>query len=226
MYDRFREFSWNSTCDDGPMRTRGWGGNLPRTEDEARERIVAAAMRCIDRSGPAKATLADVASELQVTRQTVYRILPTTADLLTAVGEAGADQFLDRLADHVADITEPRDALAEAIVYTLGRLPEEPYIGLLVQVGENELFSWGVTSSRAMEFGTSVLRRFPIDWAAAGFDDDEKLDGLAEFMLRVLMSFLQYPSDPPRSPEQLRAYLRRWLGPAVDFGPADGTPAR
>ena len=203
------------------MRTRGWGGDLPRTEDEARERIVAAAMRCIDRSGPGKATLADVAAELQVTRQTVYRVFPTTAELLTAVGEAGATQFLDRLTDHVADITDPRDALAEAIVYTLGRLPDEPYIGLLVQVGENELFSRGATSSRAMEFGASVLRRFPIDWAEVGIDD-EKLEGLAEFMLRVLMSFLQYPSDPPRTPEQLRVYLRRWLGPALDIaGTAD-----
>lgn len=203
------------------MRTRGWGGDLPRTEDEARERIVAAAMRCIDRSGPDRATLADVAAELQVTRQTVYRVFPTTADLLTAVGEAGATQFLDRLTDHVADITDPRDALAEAIVYTLGRLPDEPYIGLLVQVGENELFSRGATSSRAMEFGASVLRRFPIDWAEVGVDD-EKLEGLAEFMLRVLMSFLQYPSDPPRTPEQLRVYLRRWLGPALDIaGAAD-----
>ena len=132
------------------MRTRGWGGDLPRTEDEARERIVAAAMRCIDRSGPGKATLADVAAELQVTRQTVYRVFPTTAELLTAVGEAGATQFLDRLTDHVADITDPRDALAEAIVYTLGRLPDEPYIGLLVQVGENELFSRGATSSLSL----------------------------------------------------------------------------
>lgn len=204
------------------MRTRGWGGDLPRTEDEARERIVAAAMRCIDRSGPGKATLADVATELQVTRQTVYRVFPTTAELLTAVGEAGATQFLDRLTDHVADITDPRDALAEAIVYTLGRLPDEPYIGLLVQVGENELFSRGATSSRAMEFGASVLRRFPIDWAEVGIDD-AKLEGLAEFMLRVLMSFLQYPSDPPRTPEQLRVYLRRWLGPALDIAGAADT---
>ena len=204
------------------MRTRGWGGDLPRTEDEARERIVAAAMRCIDRSGPGKATLADVAAELQVTRQTVYRVFPTTAELLTAVGEAGATQFLDRLTDHVADITDPRDALAEAIVYTLGRLPDEPYIGLLVQVGENELFSRGATSSRAMEFGASVLRRFPIDWDEVGIDD-EKLEGLAEFMLRVLMSFLQYPSDPPRTPEQLRVYLRRWLGPALDIAGAADT---
>ncbi|MGV9480923.1 TetR/AcrR family transcriptional regulator [Gordonia aichiensis] len=207
------------------MRTRGWGGDLPRSEEEARERIVSAAMRCIDRSGPAKTTLADVAVELQVTRQTVYRVFPTTADLLAAVGEAGAEQFLERLTAHVADITDPRDALAEAVVYTLGRLPDEPHIGLLVQVGENEVFSRGATSSRAMRFGASVLRRFPIDWAAMGVDD-ERLDGLAEFMLRILLSFLQYPSDPPRSPDQLRAYLRRWLTPALDLEEPDAPPVR
>ncbi|MCH5641749.1 MULTISPECIES: TetR/AcrR family transcriptional regulator [unclassified Gordonia (in: high G+C Gram-positive bacteria)] len=195
------------------MRTRGWGGKLPRDEDEARTRTVEAAMRCVDRYGPTKTTLADVANELGVTRQTVYRLFPTTADLLSAVGEAGTDQFLDRLADHVSGITDPSDAVAEAVVYTLEALPTERYIGLLLQAGETEVFSRGATSSRAMSFGKSVLQRFPIDWVEIGLDDE--LEGLAEFMLRSFMSFVQYPSDPPRTSDELRAYVKRWLGPAL-----------
>ena len=34
------------------MRNRGWRGDPPADDVEARERIIAAAMRCIDRHGP------------------------------------------------------------------------------------------------------------------------------------------------------------------------------
>jgi len=41
----------------------GWRGDPPRSETEARKRIVGAAMRCVDRYGPAKTGLSDVAHE-------------------------------------------------------------------------------------------------------------------------------------------------------------------
>ena len=39
-------------------------------------------------------------------------------------------------------------------------------------------------------------------------------------MLRLLQSFLVDPGHPPRSPAERRAYLRRWIAPAIA-----GTPA-
>ncbi|MBF4162467.1 TetR/AcrR family transcriptional regulator [Nocardioides acrostichi] len=193
------------------MRTRGWQGDLPRDEAEARERIVAATRRCVERHGAAKTTLADVANELGVTRQTVYRYFSSIADLLVAVGESGAEQFLDRLTAHVADIREPGEALVEAIAHTIEHIAEEPHIGLLLQTGETELFSRRATSSTAMDFGLAVLHRFPIEWSY----DEIEMTGLVEFMLRTFLSLLEHPSDPPRDGEELRAYLRRWVAPAL-----------
>lgn len=212
-------------CHNGLVRTRGWGGDIPRDEDEARHRVVAAAMLCVDRHGPSKTTMADVADELGVTRQTVYRLFPTTTDLLAAVGEAGAEQFLDRLAHHVGHITDPSDAVAEAVAYTLDVLPRERHIGLLLQTGKTDVFARGATSSQAMRFGKAVLQRFPIDWPSIGIDEEE-LESLAEFMLRAFMSFLQYPSDPPRSPDEIRAYVKRWLGPALLHEPSQAGTRR
>jgi hypothetical protein len=54
-----------------------------------------------------------------------------------------------------------------------------------------------------------MLRRLDVDWAAAGFGDD--LAELAELVMRVLLSFLQYPTDPPRSDDQMRSYLQTWI---------------
>lgn len=196
------------------MRTRGWQGDLPRDEDEARERIVAAATRCVDRLGPTKTNIAAVATELGVTRQTVYRYFPGLPDLLVAVAEAGTAQFLARMEAHLAHVTSPAEAVAESIVFSLNTIPTEPYIGLLLQAGENEVFTRGVTSSQAMSYGAQMLRRTPVDWDSIGVRDGD-FESLAEIVMRLMVSFLEYPADPPRTDDEVRLLVRRWLGPAL-----------
>jgi hypothetical protein len=63
--------------------------------------------------------------------------------------------------------------------------------------------------------GADILRQVPVDWSEVGVADDE-LDGLAEILMRLFVSFLQYPTDPPRSEDDLRDLVRRWLGPALE----------
>ena len=93
----------------------GWRGDPPGSEAEARERIVGAAMRCVDRYGPEKTGLSDVAHELGVTRQTVYRYFAGTDDLLAAVARSAADSYLDGL-DGIGDPGQmPREAVEVAI---------------------------------------------------------------------------------------------------------------
>jgi AcrR family transcriptional regulator len=193
---------------------RGWGGDPPRDDREAHERIVDAAMRCIDRYGPHKTGLSDVAQELGVTRQTVYRLYPSTEDLFLAVGAAAADTFLDRLAAHVADLTDPADAVVEGIAYTYERLPRDRFLGLLLTTGRSETFLKHATAPHAMAFGHAMLARMNVDWSIAGYDTHEELDGLVEFGLRVLESLVL---DPPkkRTRAQLRAFLHRWVAPAI-----------
>ena len=60
----------------------------------------------------------------------------------------------------------------------------------------------------------TMLRHTHIDWAAIGYND-RTLDELIEFLLRNIQSMIVAPTDPPRSGALLRAYLRRWIGPAL-----------
>jgi hypothetical protein len=60
-----------------------------------------------------------------------------------------------------------------------------------------------------------MLRRFDVDWARLGFTDSE-LDQLAEHLLRIIQSFVIDPGRPPRRGVELRDYLRRWVGSAVE----------
>ena len=165
------------------MGHHGWQGNPPRTEDEARQRIIAATTSCVERLGSTKTTVSEVATELGVTRQTVYRYYPSHAELLGAVAQAGLDDFVERMVGHLSTFTTPTDVAIESIVYAVETIPQEPSIGLLFQAGETDVSGREVTSSMAITVGADILRRIPVDWSDIGVQDTE-LDGLAEILTR------------------------------------------
>src|SRR5215207_299454 len=116
------------------MRTHGWSGSAPASDEEAVERILAAASGAIDERG-ADFSIADVARTLGVTRQTVYRYFPSTEALLVASAVRSADDFLERLAEHLHGLTNPMDAVTEGIATALEWLPKDKHLGLLLAPG-------------------------------------------------------------------------------------------
>lgn len=199
------------------MGHHGWRGDPPRTEPLARERLMGAAHRCLDRAGVEKTTLSDVAAEAGVSRQTVYRYFLSLGDLLNAVAEAGAAAFVERMQAHLAKHDTAVEAVIEAIMFCLEELPNEPRVGVLLRAEDPDLFGRGITSSTGFDLGATLLRSLPVDWEANGIHGDD-LAGLAELMLRLIGSFMQHPPTTPRSSEDLRVFLRRWLGPALEAG--------
>jgi AcrR family transcriptional regulator len=195
------------------VRTHGWSGSTPATDDEAVARILSAAGKAIDERG-AEFSIADVARTLGVTRQTVYRYFPSTEALLVAVAVQAADDFLERLAGHLRGLDDPVDAVTEAIATALEWLPKDKHLGLLLAPGRADEHTVSVTSDVALQFANRMVRRFDVDWAGLGFTDEE-LDELAEHLLRIIQSFVIDPGRPPRTGEDLRGYLRRWVGGAV-----------
>ncbi|MEU8637826.1 TetR/AcrR family transcriptional regulator [Amycolatopsis sp. NPDC048633] len=197
------------------MGHHGWQGNPPGTEDEARRRIVEAATACLDRAGLAKTSLSDVAAEAGVTRQTVYRYFPSLNDILRAVALAGVEEFAGRMERHLASFGSATEVAVESVVFAVRTLPGEPHLGLLLQAGEADFFTVGVISPLAFSYGARILRNVPVDWAAVGVTTDDDLQGLAELLMRLFLSFLQYPSTPALTDDGIRALVRRWIGPAL-----------
>ena len=93
------------------MRTHGWSGSAPATDEEAIARILDAAGKAIDAQG-ADFSITDVARTLGVTRQTVYRYFPSTDALLVAAAVHAASGVLDRMTAHLQGITDPTSARA------------------------------------------------------------------------------------------------------------------
>ncbi|MGK8523923.1 TetR/AcrR family transcriptional regulator [Nocardia asteroides] len=192
---------------------RGWGGSPPKDDEEAARRIVAAAVELIGRTG-AEISIADVAESLGVIRQTVYRYFPSANALMTAAAIASVDGFLDRLARHVSGIGDAVEAMTEAVVYTLSEVRRIPHLGILLSSTYSNVHPERLTSEEAQAFGMTMIKRFDVDWEHYGYDDDS-LHELVEYVLRTMQSFFVAPGNPPRGEEDLRRYLRRWMGSAI-----------
>jgi AcrR family transcriptional regulator len=204
------------------MRTHGWSGATPVNDDEAIARILDATKRRIDQSGK-NFGISDVAKDVGVTRQTVYRYFPSTEALLFATSVSEVAPFLDTLTRHVRKIHDPAEVVVEGIAHTLERLPHERYLGLLLTPGKASAFSAGVTSDMAMSFGRALLERFDVDWSSAGIAEGD-MDQLVEFMLRIFQSLVIDPGRPPHKGKELRAFLRRWVAPAISGSVSKNAP--
>lgn len=194
-------------------RRRGWGGSPPDNDEEATRRIVAAAVDLIARTG-SEISIADVAESLGVIRQTVYRYFPSADALMRASAIASVDGFLDRLTQQVSGMEDPVEAMTEAVVYTLTEVHRTPHLGIVLSATYTNVDPGGMTSEEAQAFGMTMIKRFDVDWAHYGYDDDS-LQELVEYLLRIMQSFFLSPGNPPRSAEELRRYLRRWMGSAI-----------
>jgi AcrR family transcriptional regulator len=213
LYGRTHRTTVLGQAEGDGVKNKSWQGDQPADDTEARQRIIAAAMRCLDRNGATKTGISDVATELGVTRQTVYRLFPSTEQLLMAVAAAAADAFVDRMVARVRDETDPAQMLVECLAFTLERLPKERYLSLLVVPERKASFTRGITSAAGFDLTDKLLTRLPVDWEVLGIHGPRRNE-LIEIWLRTLQSFALEPG-PRRTGSQLRALLNRWLAPAV-----------
>ncbi|MEU1210632.1 TetR/AcrR family transcriptional regulator [Nocardia sp. NPDC005825] len=195
------------------MRTHGWSGSTPGSDDEAVERILAAAGELIDTSDE-DVTILKVAQRLGVSRQTVYRYFDSTAALLVAAAEQVAINFRNDLADSLRGISDPAEAMVEAMAVTVELVGGHPRVGLLFRPAQHGRFAGSVTDNTATGLARSILDGLDVDWERHGWRDSE-LDELVEHCLRVIQSFLLESGHSSHTGVDLRRYLRRWVAPAI-----------
>ena len=97
---------------------------------------------------------------------------------------------------------------------TVETVPANRYTGVLLQIGDSQRFARDATSSAAMEFAHNVIRRLPITWEQLPLSAHE-LDNLAELILRLIVSFLEHPPEPPCTDTELRDFLRPVFRPML-----------
>jgi AcrR family transcriptional regulator len=195
------------------MRSRGWAGSTPSSDEEAISRILSAVDEEVAERGAA-IRLADIARRLGVTRQTVYRYFPNADALLIASAMRAVNGFIDQVADHVSGLNDPVTAVVESVSFGVESLSGDPQLERLLTRRDEGEAATSLTSDTAIAFCLSVFNRLDVDWKLHGFDT-AALRELTEMTLRTVQSFLTDPGQTPRKGLELRRFIARWLGPAI-----------
>ncbi|ORA11261.1 TetR/AcrR family transcriptional regulator [Mycobacterium asiaticum] len=195
------------------MRSRGWAGVTPASDEEAIGRILDAVDDVIAEHGSA-IKLADVARRLGVTRQTVYRYFPNADALLMASAMRAVNGFIDQAVGHVSGLNDPVTAVVEIISFAVENLTGDPQLESLLTQAPEDGATISLTSDTAIVFCLSGFRRLDVDWELHGFDT-ASLRELAEMTLRTVHSLLTDPGQQHRDASALRRFIARWLGPAI-----------
>jgi AcrR family transcriptional regulator len=98
----------------------------PTSTDDARERILAAAERCIDRHGIRKTTMDDVACEVGMSRPSVYRYFADRDDLLIELITRHARALLARARKSIARQGSLPDQIVETVLFTADHGRRDP----------------------------------------------------------------------------------------------------
>lgn len=199
------------------MRSHGWSGQPPAGADEARARILAVTRARLSDAGATNT--AEVAELLGITRQTVYRYFPSTEDLLNAAAMDAIAELEGQLAKHLIEYrartrSDVADAVVEVVAYVYEHLRDDPALNRLIAPGRLSSTVAGLTAPSSVALGRTWLAGLPMDLGAVGLSPHEQSE-LVEVLLRNLQSFVLDPGDPARSGDDVRAYLRRWVAPAL-----------
>jgi AcrR family transcriptional regulator len=187
----------------------------PTSTDDARERILAAAERCIDRHGIRKTTMEDVACEVGLSRPSVYRYFTDRDDLLVELITRHARALLDRARKSISRQSDLPDQIVETVLYTADHGRRDPLTRHVIDPDGTSL------GRRMIASGTTEMMRAEIwdpvlDVAVA---NNELPPGLprSDFRLwlgNVTKMVMRGLEDGEGDIRRYRSILRRFVVPA------------
>jgi AcrR family transcriptional regulator len=194
-----------------------WRADAPEDPAAARARVLDAAEACFARDGVSKTSVEDVARAAGISRATVYRYFGGGRDeIVLGVVVREADRYLARLADRLGRRDDLAEAVVEFVATTVHAAQREERLGRLFTMAEVGTASrmlhsgWDVLLTRCVAFWRPHLDR----WATQvrpGLDEAE----IAEHLLRVVLSLLTVRGPRWRTREEMSAYVRSYVVPAI-----------
>jgi AcrR family transcriptional regulator len=177
---------------------------------------VAAAERCIDRHGVRKTTMDDIASEVGLSRPSVYRYFADRDDLLVELITRHGRALLDRAHKTVSRQSSLPDQIVESLLYIADHGRRDPLTRYLIDP-DGTSFGRQMIASGTSETITAELWDPYLDAALASNDLPPELLPRSDIYLwignvgKMLMRGLE---DGDGDLKRYRSMLRRFLAPA------------
>jgi len=201
----------------GSGRAAPWGANAPVGEEQARERLLAAAEACYVERGPARTRMSDIANKAGVHRRTVYDYFPTK-DALLAASFVRAISAVLAAAAPCWDTDEPfLDQLVNATVVGLRTARSSPTMALLIGADDLGRTFHAAEASEAwgQNLAEALGRRIEAAQVAGEVRDDLSAETMAHWVTRIAFSLIAEPGRPEDGGDEglIRAFLPACLAP-------------
>ncbi len=196
------------------MPTRGWSGQPPANTEQARERLMDAAIACLQRYGLEKTGMGDIAAVAGVTKPTIYNYFASRDELINSALTRAGLALGERLIEHAQRFATPADQVVEAILFCLREIPNEPGLAVTTRNQTDGLGARVALRPASIAIAHSVLEEL-----FRGHPDLlEDVDEVAEILIRWMLSLLALDGPQPRDERELRALLHRRMIPGLGLG--------
>jgi len=167
--------------------------------------------RCIAREGIAATTIAAIAAEAGVSRQTVYRYFKGRDELVLGSMRAAAAGLRAKIDRSIRALSDPADMIVETLVLGLAEVRSDP---VLRAMSDPSQLDGSVLARITARPGIEWLRETLAPALEAASWSEADADAGLELILRIFLSAIISPS-PERSPEELRVFLYRHVIPGL-----------
>lgn len=180
-----------------------WSGSPPATAEDSRERILAAAIRCVETVGAQRASTALIARTAGVSRPTLYAYFANRDELVDLAAQQAIRRVVSRMQEHCRDFASASERAVEALIYAVYDLRNEPAMDTHFAI---EDVIRGPLSRDELWFARQALE--PVAELSPALR--AMMDDAAEVYTRMLISLLIREPMEARTRKQDRAFLGRW----------------
>jgi AcrR family transcriptional regulator len=198
-------------------RRIAWHGGRTERHLPPRERIVAAASRCLVELGLERTSISAIAREAGISRQTVYSYFPTKDEIVSEALLAAASAASERIIAEAAGAPTAADFVVEICIAAVAEFRRNPAIApIMTLLGEPQARRDVLTPETI-----AATRRFLEPLLDYQPELASRMDELTETYLRFELSLLTLDSSVSTDPTALRGYLHRALVPALGIRAAE-----
>jgi AcrR family transcriptional regulator len=179
----------------------------PYLKAETREHILDTAYSCIEMQGYENVSIALIGREAGLSRTTLYRYYKDLETLVLNAVRDDAEAISNEIAASIEALDTSEEQLIECIVLTVSGFNKYKWVRLdgHLDVFKDKRFGHSFFNEMIKTVTTPIFKRRP--------DLKDHPVDVTDFLVRMSISFIYYPSYLGNSDESLRTYLKPIISP-------------